>query len=173
MNKEDCWMTTYTGRKFYPLDPKIEDIELLDIAQALSMICRFNGHTKLFYSVAEHSVRGISLVPERDRLAFLLHDASEAYMADVGRAVKSAIPDYKLLEKQLLEVIYLKFGVEGYNQELIKRADNILLATEGRDLMENTHDWFIDESPVEHIIEPWSQIRAEVVFLYEFEKLHS
>ena len=165
-------MTTYTGKKFYPLEPRIDNIELLDIAHALSMICRFNGCCKLFYSVAEHSVRGLSLVPIRDRLAFLLHDSAEAYMADVGRAVKSAIPDYKLLEKQLLELIYLKFGVESYNQELIKRADNILLATEGRDLMENTTDWSIAEPPVEYIIEPWSQLRAKEVFLHEFTNLH-
>ena len=165
-------MTTYTGKKVYSLEPRIDDISLLDIAHQLSMICRFNGCCRLFYSVAEHSVRGLPLVPERDRLAFLLHDASEAYMADVGRAVKSTIPTYKILERQLLGLIYLKFGVEGYNQELITRADNILLATEGRDLMENTDDWSVIEPPVEHIIEPWSQLRAKEIFLYEFTNLH-
>ena len=53
------WIQTYSGKKFYPLDPRPEDIDIRDIAHALSLNCRFNGHCRCFYSVAEHSV-GVS-----------------------------------------------------------------------------------------------------------------
>lgn len=172
MNQADCWLTTYTGKKFYPLNPKIEDIDILDIAHHLSLICRFTGACRIHYSVAEHSVRGIPLVPKDQRLAFLLHDSPEAYMADLGRGVKLAFPDYKVYENKLLSCILQKFGVTNYDYYAIKKVDNILLNTEGRDLLPNTNGWGFPGAPLSYTtIEPWSNIKAEEVFLYEFERL--
>jgi hypothetical protein len=81
-------MQLLSGKAFYVTDPKPEDIDILDIAHSLSMQCRYNGHTKGFYSVAEHSVLVANLVPPRLRLQALLHDASEAYVGDVIRPIK-------------------------------------------------------------------------------------
>ncbi|MFG0247924.1 MAG: phosphohydrolase, partial [Phycisphaeraceae bacterium JB051] len=77
------WIQTYTGKAFYPLreDPGIIDIR--DIAHALSLQCRFNGHCSDFYSVAQHSVHVSEVVPQAFALWGLLHDAAEAYMSDL------------------------------------------------------------------------------------------
>ena len=98
------YITTVTGKHFYPLNPNRKDIDVEDIAHALSLICRANGHFKHFYSVAQHSIacaaeaaaRGCSL---EVTLGCLLHDASEAYLCDVTRPVKKHIPQYLQAEK--------------------------------------------------------------------------
>ena len=77
------YITTVTGKHFDPMDPGNHDFNIVDIAHALSLICRGNGHIRFFYSVAQHSIacaeeavaRGYS--PEVI-LGCLLHDASEA-----------------------------------------------------------------------------------------------
>ena len=171
MNQDNCWLTTYTGKKFYPLNPIIEDIDILDIAHHLSLICRFTGACRIHYSVAEHSVRTMDLAPKDQKLGALLHDSSEAYMADLSRGVKSAFPDYKEYENKLLECILQKFGVTNYDHQVIKTIDNILLNTEGRDLLLNTSGWGFPGTPLDYTIEPWPNITAEKVFLYEFHRL--
>jgi hypothetical protein len=87
------YIVTYTGRRFHFLDPKIDEISIEDIAHALSNVCRFTGHTKRFYSVAEHSCLVSALCD--NRLEGLLHDASEAYMSDLSSPLKMLVPDYK------------------------------------------------------------------------------
>ena len=78
MSERGNWMQTFTGGRFYPSDPRYEDIHIEDIAHGLSMTCRFGGQCDHFYSVAEHSWHVAMLCPQRDRLAGLMHDASEA-----------------------------------------------------------------------------------------------
>src|SRR5438128_12538670 len=79
------WMQTYTGRAFYPLDPRLDDICIEDIAHALSMLCRYGGQCQEFYSVAEHSVLMSYAVNPQHALWALLHDATESYMGDLIR----------------------------------------------------------------------------------------
>ena len=108
------YMTTYTGRHFDPAAPDPALIDARDIAHALSLITRGNGHVKTFWSVASHclaceaeaAARGHS---PRVRLACLLHDAGEAYMYDLIRPVKSLMPEYSRVEKILLNTIWVKF----------------------------------------------------------------
>ena len=105
---------TYTGVMFDPLYPNPDLIDITDIAHALSLLCRANGHFRNFYSVAQHSIncmeeakaRGHS---ERVQLACLLHDASEAYLSDVTRPVKQEIPKYLEIEKPLQDLIWKKY----------------------------------------------------------------
>ena len=100
------YIYTFTGRKFYPLSPRAEDIEIADIAHALSLLCRANGHFSSFHSVAQHSVeccnealqRGYS---KKTALACLLHDASEAYMSDVTTPVKNKLEFLKEVDPRI------------------------------------------------------------------------
>ena len=131
----DCYITTYSGTHFVPTKPEASKVHIVDIAHALSMICRGNGHVKTFFSVGQHCIhcaleaeaRGFS---RRIILACLLHDASEAYMSDVPRPFKQYLPQYKQLEKQLLSVIYEKYlgsSLRDEEQRIIKKIDDDML----------------------------------------------
>ena len=108
------YITTVTGKHFYPLNPNPQDIDIEDIAHALSLICRANGHFKYFYSVAQHCIACAEEAVERGCsveviLGCLLHDASEAYLCDVTRPVKKHITQYLQAEEKLQEVIWKRF----------------------------------------------------------------
>ena len=130
------YITTYSGRHFYPLSPDPDDILIEDIAHALSLICRGNGQVRIFHSVGEHCLgcalearaRGYS---ERVILGCLLHDASVCYMSDVPRPFKKELKDYQEIEDKLLSCIYKKFlGSDIAEEEYmkIKEIDDDLLA---------------------------------------------
>lgn len=130
------YIITYTGKHFYPMDPNPDDLDIEDIAHALSYICRGNGQVRTFYSVAEHCIncaleaeaRGYS---RRVALACLLHDASESYMSDVPRPFKKYLKDYKEMEDRLLSCIYKTFlgtDLTEEEQKKVKEIDDDLLA---------------------------------------------
>ncbi len=132
------WMQTYTRRKFNPLEPDPALINELDIAHALSHICRFGGHTNEFYSVAQHSVI-VSQCIESDLsgdvalcMIGLLHDASEAYIGDMIRPIKPFITGYGSIEYTLQNAIYNKFGLTPTIPQLaqLKCADESVLSAE-------------------------------------------
>ena len=132
---------TYTGKPFNPLAGENEDcgpIELMDIAHALSHLCRFNGHTKRFYSVGEHSLHVACVLahtsPENQAWG-LLHDAAEAYLGDMVRPIKKHMPDFQAIEDRLLQRIAKRFGLAWPIPDVVFVVDDIMLATEFRDLM--------------------------------------
>lgn len=139
---DDIYISTYLGNRFYPLLGKIESIDIEDIAHGLAYQCRFNGQTKSFYSVAQHSLLVADMLPDTLKLAGLLHDAAEAYVGDMVKPLKLFIPEYEKIEKQVTCEIMRFFNLEDCHQPEIKKADMVLLATEKRDLMPNsTEPW--------------------------------
>ncbi len=129
------YITTYSKIHFTPLEPKKEDILIEDIAHALSLMSRANGHFSEFYSVAQHCIccceealaRGYS---NKVALACLLHDASEAYLADITRPVKKNLSRYLEVEEKLQDAIYKKYINEDLTQEdkeKIASVDDTLL----------------------------------------------
>lgn len=168
----DTWIQTFTGRQFWPLDPRVEDVDIKDIAHSLSMQCRYLGHTKYFYSVAQHCVLA-SMHSSEPKWA-LMHDAGEAYSHDIVRPLKRAIDDFERIEMRLLEVVAEKFGLSLPLPEEIKRIDYIMLATERRDLMTSPPvPWLAAEQvePLDDIINPWEPEIAETIFLNRFSDL--
>jgi 5'-deoxynucleotidase YfbR-like HD superfamily hydrolase len=140
---DDVWVSTATGRMVSLLDPQPETITLGDIAHALSMICRFNGHVTRFYSVADHSVHVSKLVPPELAMVGLLHDAAEAYLGDIISPVKKMMANgqsmaFKDAERRLWEAICERFSIDPKLLASVKQADLIALATEKRDLL--AHD---------------------------------
>lgn len=129
-------LRTSTGRLVWPLDPRVEDISITDIARALSQVCRFGGHTDQFYSVAQHSLNVSLAVPREVGLWALLHDASEAYLGDIPSPIKytDTFAAYREAEAQLQTLIFETFGLFGPMPEEVKAADRRLLAAEIRDL---------------------------------------
>lgn len=188
---EGDWIYTASGRKFWPLDPRPDEIHIQDIAEHLSGICRWNGACSPKYSVAEHSVRvaraaearlrGRCQTPERIRLvalAGLLHDASEAYLCDLvspmkgSRALKRI---YEGFEAGLMAAVWERFGLpEGLPLDVMW-ADQILRATEFRDLMRNCPEVpgsLRGIAPLpERIDEPLSPEQARDAFLAEYERI--
>lgn len=134
-------IAVYSGAIISPLSPDPADVFIEDIAHALANQCRFTGHTKYFYSVAQHSVLVSELVPDRYRLWGLLHDATETYLSDIARPIKRFNSDfgnlYTSVEDGLMEAIIARFGLEKVlpMPDAVKEADNILLANEIRQLM--------------------------------------
>ena len=137
-------IATYTGEDFNPLAPNIHQIQLEDIAHALSMICRANGHFKHFYSVAQHSIncaneakaRGMST---KIQLACLLHDGSEAYVSDITRPVKKHLQRYLEIEEALQDMIYKKFLESVLTDEecvVVKQIDDDMLVCEFESMMD-------------------------------------
>lgn len=170
----DGTIRTFTGRLFRPLDPASGEIEIRDIAHALAQTCRFAGHTRVTYSVAQHSVlvsyRATALDP-RAALWGLLHDASEAYLTDIPRPLKS-LPEfgpYRIAERTLQSVIYSTFGCHGREPFAVHQADDEVLAIEFRDLMPaRVGDTWTQLAAGAAPIEPWSADKAEAQFLLRF-----
>ena len=172
--KKNAWIQTFTGKKFHPLDPSLSEISIIDIAHALSMICRFTGHSKEFYSVAQHCVLVSYICDEKDALHGLLHDASEAYLSDISKPLKHSgfFEEYKRIEHHLQSMIFQKFGLSMEEPPGVKKADIILLATEARDLMSPLHtDWIQPVNPLPFTIFPLPPKEAEQLFLNRFEEL--
>ncbi|MBS4210036.1 HD domain-containing protein [Bacillus sp. FJAT-50079] len=139
---------TYTGIEFWPLDPRADEISTRDIAHALSLTCRANGHAAHFFSVAQHSIycareaknRGYS---ERVQLACLLHDASEAYISDITRPVKRHLTDYMKIEDTLQKTIYETYGLVSLTEaelDLVRLIDDAMLKYEMATLL-NMNDF--------------------------------
>jgi hypothetical protein len=141
----DSYIQTFTGKHFYLLNPTPDMICIEDIAHALSMTCRFAGHVNKFYSVAEHSVYVSELCNKENRMAGLLHDASEAYIADIASPFKPFLKNYKELEAGIMKVMAKKFGFEfPFNDDIIQ-SDVAQLKTEAKALLNNRPEWAYSE----------------------------
>jgi len=143
----DNKISTYTGRYIDLLYPQPEDIDIVDIARALSCEPRFGGHTKEFYSVAQHSVMVSHLVPPHLAVYGLLHDAAEAYVKDLPTPLKQLVGyEYKTIEKRFQRAILKHFSfkqLEVGDQLDIFIADRIALASEAAALCAvDYREWF-------------------------------
>jgi len=166
---------TASGISFNLLQPDPDTIVIEDIAHALSHICRFTGHTRAFYSVAEHSVLTSHLVPSIYALEALLHDAAEAYVGDVSSPLKALLPEYRAIEERVDQAIRRRFCLPVKQAQCVKDADLKMLATEKRDLMPcSGEDWAliqgIDPS-VGSVYPPLASDSAYLMFMHRFMEL--
>jgi len=175
--KRDTYIQTRYGVRFDFNNPKVEDVLIEDIAHALSMQCRFTGHTSQFYSVGEHSLNVSNMCSTDYKLVGLLHDASEAYLTDLATPIKDIIPQYKEIEEKITRVVFEKFGLVYNDIHYIKLADTHALKVEATTLIGEVSEWamhevdtsMIDDSNV--YIECMSPEEAKEQFLRMFELL--
>jgi len=166
------WIQTFSGRRFFPLEPRAEELDVADIAHALSLLCRFNGHCLRFYSVAEHSLRVSKACPPEYTRWGLMHDAAEAYLSDLPRPIKQCMPFFRDCEDRLLRVIADRYDLGWPMPVEVAAADTRLLATEARDLMvAPPASWELGQDPLPERIEPLGPAEAETAFLARFEEL--
>lgn len=163
---------TYTGRLFNVLAPRAADVDIQDIAHALSNSCRWGGHCSVFYSVAQHSVQVSRHVPAADALWALLHDAAEAYLVDVPRPIKRLLPDYQEMEEQIMRAVCECFGLPPVEPLIVKQIDMQLLTTEAHQLGMHPHLW--GNALLEAIDTPLNPMppgQAKQAFLNRFHEL--
>ena len=175
MDRKGDWAQIYSGGRFWPLDPKSEEVDINDIAHSLAFQCRFNGHCNSFYSIAQHSVFVSKIVPSAQALAALLHDGGEAYTGDIVSPLKKCLPpEFKEIEKAIEKVIFEHFKIENVNHVEIKKADKIALFTEMRDLMNKPPAKWDDQDlfePHPDKIVPLGPEEAEKEFLGRYKEL--
>lgn len=173
------FITTFTGKRFYPLDPCVDDIDVNDIMHALSNQCRFAGHCTEFYSVAQHCVLVSHMCDPADALWGLLHDASEAYLVDVPSPLKrsSVFAAYRDAEKRVMATICEAFGLPSDEPPSVKDADRRVLATEARDLtLSEGRGWASSAGPspvdpYDFHIKAWSPAYARAKYLGRLHEL--
>lgn len=170
------YITTYTGFHFEPTDPDPELIRIEDIAHALSLICRGNGHVKTFWSVGQHCIncakeawkRGLS---NRMVLACLLHDASECYMSDIPRPFKKDLPEYQVHEEHLLDIIYEKYlgsHLKPEEQKQLKEIDDAMLWYDLENLLNEIQSGEIPKLHIglDYSVRPFQEVESEYLELF-------
>jgi hypothetical protein len=171
------YIRTASGRKFDFVNIEANEILIDDIAHALSHVNRFTGHTRIAYSVAQHSVMVSRIVPIEHALAGLLHDATEAYLGDVSSPLKQLLPEYKALEARVEAHVLGAFGLPAALPTAVKHADLVMLATEKRDLMprpiEGSETWSMLEGiePLPVHVAPLPASSARFLFMKRFREL--
>lgn len=169
------WLQTFMGRAYYPTDPHPDDVTIIDIAHALSHICRYAGHCSTFYSVAEHSYLMSFMVAPEHALQALLHDATEAYIQDLPSPIKKTLFEYQAIEHLNRVVICKHFGIDSVEPPEVKQADKDILLSERAALFGSAprSDW----GPPEAVLQPNVRIMCyrskeiKRLFLRRFDQL--
>jgi hypothetical protein len=174
------FLQTVSGRWVNPFDPDLNQLDAGDIARALANQCRFGGHSRGFYSVAQHSVILSQLVEQRggdteETFAALMHDATEAYLGDMPHPLKHRSPlgaAFKEAEDHLGHAIRARFGIKADVPE-IKRIDRALLATERRAFSAERWHWPELEGvePLDIELTAWPPDKAAQAFAQRFAEL--
>lgn len=171
------WIQTYTGKRFDVSNPDPDAICIEDIAHSLSLACRYNGHSRSMYSVAQHSVLMSTFEDYGDKLWLLLHDAAEAYIGDIVNPIKHAIPIFTEWEHRILFAIQRRFLLDNPDHTMIKQADEFMLSMEKRDVLNHDIRWDIylpkPPSDPKFKIIPWTSNKSERLFLERYYQLSS
>lgn len=168
------WIQTYTGKKFHLLNPKVEDVDIIDIAFSLSRQCRFNGHTLFFYSVAQHSLLVSQNVSVENKKWGLLHDAAEAYIGDIVSPLKLLLGlQLKNIEWRIRKRISEKFKLSFLIPDEVSKIDQSILHDESLQVMLTPHpdDWGLCCSPIGIKISQMTSEQARISFLFQTKKL--
>ena len=167
----------YSGKLFDISNFTEDEIDIEDIAHALSMTCRFGGHIDAFYSVAEHCCLLSDYFLNqwdcpRDAKQALLHDAAEAYVGDHLKPIKDVLK-VEYLEGPIYITIARRFGIEEEVNNYVKEADKRILITEMKDLNPrfDVDDWIQGVRPLPVEIRRWTPDQAKREFLWRFEDL--
>lgn len=191
MRDSNSYIRTFSGKQFWPLDPRPEDVDIHDIAHALAYKCRYGGHANRHYSVAEHSVRMARVASEANKFAALMHDAGEAYLPDVARPVKKILPGFLEVEARVDRAIAEALRVRYPWPAEVHQLDAAILTDEMRTLLPygdwDGARWGAEDGRTEPIVwrygaAPlfsmaladtfgWNQKAAEAAFLDMYDQL--
>lgn len=164
------WISTYSGIRFNVIEPVVDDISIFDIAHALAHQCRYGGHCKRFYSVAEHCIHVAKFAPENLKLEALLHDGSEAYLLDIPRPIKKAMPEYRVIEDRLMTAISSRFaGINWPVAPEVTELDNRILIDEvSQNMTPPAVEWGIPGKALGVDLKYWTPDEAARRFINAF-----
>jgi len=163
-----------SGELFSFTDPLNSNFTIEDIAHALSNVCRYSGHVKEFYSVAQHSVMVSHIVEPEHALLGLMHDATEAFLSDIPSPLKRILPDYCLIEKYIETCIMTKFNLPTNHPPEIKKADILALVTEKKSLLVPCSWGELDKiQPLDIEVVPVPPKEAKEMFLNRWYELQA
>lgn len=173
MTDRGAWMMLASGAPFFPFAPEPGDIDIADIARALSHICRYGGHVRRFYSVAEHCCHVAAVAPDEFKLDALLHDAAEAYLGDIPRPIKKH-PDmdgWRAAEAAVEAAVAARFGLATPMPLAVKAIDDRIILDEWAALMPPTAlDIGVTGERLGIEIHGWAPERARQEFLWSFDE---
>jgi len=175
------YVGVYSGHEFSTLNPCAKDVKIEDIAHSLSNICRFNGHSRFFYSVAQHSIAVQQMMKEDNcsiylQLCSILHDATEFVTCDLPTPWKCCIKGFKEIENGIEDAIFDAFGIKKPSEEehsIIKEYDRKALYVESKHLMVGYENWdnIIIYPGIDYPIIKRPQEEVEEEFLWRFNSL--
>ena len=183
MTVSSNYIITYSGKKFYFDDPQPDQISVEDIAHSLANTGRFNGHTKHFYSVAQHCCKVHDLLGGGSMGWYgLFHDASEAYTGDMVSPLKRLLPDFNLYEDKIQYTIweailprYEWFHLGGDVKREVKKADIKAFTWEVRDMHRHDSEFWTDftEEDISDLpkLQSWSPSYAKGQFMRRYNVL--
>lgn len=164
------FIATFSGGRFWPLDPRPDEILIEDIAHHLSMQARYNGAGRYFYCTAEHCWHLSHYVSEEHALAALLHDLGETYLPDMVRPLKRSFPAYTEAEERIRVMGFEKFGLAADLPAEVVEADDRICSDEKA---QNLPDipWNHNPEPLGVKLRFWPPETAEYMFLHRFNEL--
>lgn len=172
MSRYGNWTQLYSGRSFWPMDPRPGDFDMGDVSIALSRICRYNGHCLRYYSVAEHSVHLALWVygqtgSRRLTLQALLHDGPEFIIADIVRPAKPFLQNYGDVEFRIQAALMEQHGLPHDLADIVKEGDTRILVDERAQNMAPTGlQWSSDGlEPLNVTLQFWDPVDAQREFL--------
>lgn len=166
-----------SGNLFDYNRPEATEVQIEDIAAALSKVCRFAGHIHRFYSVAQHAINASRIVSKEHAFDALMHDTAEAFTNDLPTPLKFAVPIFKELEVKIESAMASRFGFAYPLPDAVKVADAQMLAIEKVALKRDHSHWDVLDgvktAHIEHLVDlsAMTPRRAEKLFLERFEEL--
>jgi hypothetical protein len=174
---------THSGRLFFPCDPRPEEVFIKDIATAASRICRFNGQTERYLSVAEHLWHASHRVPREIALETLLHDCAEPYIGDMIRPLK-VLPFlgqvYLKIEKGIETAIAARYGLAyPWSREIMRADEEVLHVEIAHNIRSKVDGVHFNKAVYDRDTEKlapiklwhWSEPLAATMFLARFDEL--
>ena len=176
--RRGTWMQTRSGLRFWPLDPRAEEVDIRDIARGLAMTCRYGGQTSSFYSVAEHAVIVSLYVPPEFARQALLHDSSEAYIGDMIRPLKHTpeMSVFREAEARIEVAVFERFRITRTpeSDRAVKEIDDRILVDEiGLFMADPAMYWdrHTAVAPLGAAIPGLAPAQAEYLFVSRFAEL--
>ncbi len=166
------WMRTRSRGRFYPMDPRPEEMNILDLASGVARECRYGGQIEGWLDVAQHSIHVASILPDHLKLQGLMHDTPEGLIHDMTRPNKMTLPDYRALEDRVWRAVSTRFGLPYGLDPMVKQADDAVLMAERNFLFPEDKDiWSVRAEPADIRIQDWDYRESERRFLEMFHDL--